>query len=719
MTSPNYATYLHLPELLDLQRPLTPVDQQDLSDSERLFIVVHQASETLLSQVLVDLRHIASGQCGRRCHDRRAQRATRLVGALEGQLKLLHHTLPREDFLLFRHRFGTASGVQSKQFHELFARVRKLTKHGDEDGPAADPELLTALDEAVRRWRHTHIELVAHMLGDRPGSAETSGLRWLAARLDGTSDTTSYTTSYGSSDTASDTASSNAEPSAAEPSAAEQQGACPVAGAGRSTGQQAAGREAEGLRSPQPPTAERQPVTAPQRAAAAGGLGHVVVVGGSVAGLLTAHVLAGHAERVTVLERDQYEDTPGPRAGVPQSRHTHVLLTSGMNALEELLPGLLPALEDAGAPRLAVPGDLGVWQAGQWISRRNPSRPIMTPSRPLLEHHVRRRVLDDPRVHVRTGVEVTGLLGRPGHITGVAVRTRGGDHPARQEIEANLVVDASGRASRTPAWLADLGAPAPAEELVETGRAYATCVFHADHPPEDLDGFYIVPDAGQPLGAIVLPVEGDRWMVTLSGPRGEAPPGDAEGFVEFAGRLPHSAPHKWLRSARPAGRPAGYRHTANRRRRYDRQGQHHTGLLVVGDAACALNPVYGQGLSVAALNAVALRETLAGKRAVPSRTLQRAVFRSARRAWDVATGADSPMPGVTGNAVRSGPAARLLTRYLDRVRAHVPHDPVVCGTQRDVLFLLAPPRTLVTSPRVLRRALLSPAGPARSAPPTP
>ncbi|MCU8596032.1 tryptophan 2,3-dioxygenase family protein, partial [Streptomyces sp. A13(2022)] len=231
MTSPNYATYLHLPELLHLQRPLTPDDQQDLSDSERLFIVVHQASETLLSQVLVDLRHIASGQCGRRCHDRRAQRATRLVGALEGQLKLLHHTLPREDFLLFRHRFGTASGVQSKQFHELFARVRKLTKHGDEDGPAADPELLTALDEAVRRWRHTHIELVAHMLGDRPGSAETSGLRWLAARLDGTSDTTSYTASYGSSDTASDTAPYNAEPSAAEPSAAEQQGACPVAGA--------------------------------------------------------------------------------------------------------------------------------------------------------------------------------------------------------------------------------------------------------------------------------------------------------------------------------------------------------------------------------------------------------------------------------------------------------------------------------------------------------
>ncbi|MFF9688501.1 tryptophan 2,3-dioxygenase family protein [Streptomyces sp. NPDC014623] len=675
MTSPNYATYLKIDELLSLQRPLTPAEQQDLSDSERLFIVVHQASETLLSQVLVDLRHIDAGRCGQQCHAQRLERATRLVGSLEGQLTLLRHTLLREDFLLFRDRLGTASGLQSEQFHELFGLVKRLTQRGGEDRPPADSRRLSGLDDAVQRWRRTHLELVSHMLGDRPGSAETSGARFLAARLDGASTDV--------------------------PAGADRAPAAPP--------RRADAEDVTGSR----------PLPAPAGRAGRSGPGHVVVVGGSVAGLLTAHVLAGHAERVTVLERDQYEEAPGPRAGVPQSRHTHVLLTSGMNALEELLPGLLPALVDSGAPRLAVPGDLGVWQAGQWISRRNPSEPIMTPSRPLLEHHIRRRVLDDSRIHVRTGAEVTGLLGRPGHVTGVAVRDRGGEHHTGQEIEADLVVDATGRASRAPAWLADMGAQAPAEELVETGRAYATCVFRADGPPEDLSGFYIVPDAGQPLGAIILPVEGDRWMVTLSGPRGQEPPNDAEDFVDFAGRLPHSAPHKWLSSARPVGRPVGYRHTSNRRRRYDRLGRDHTGLLVVGDALCALNPVYGQGLSVAALNAVALRKALAGDRTPSANALQRAVLRSSRSAWEVATGADSPMPGVTGNAVRSGPVARLLTRYLDRVRAHVPHDPVVCSANRDVLFLLAPPRTLVTSPKVLRRALLSPTGPASSGLPTP
>ncbi|MET2718076.1 tryptophan 2,3-dioxygenase family protein [Streptomyces harbinensis] len=654
MTSPTYATYLRLDELLALQVPLTPREQRDLSDSERLFIVVHQASETLLSQVLVDLRHLDAGPCGPACRAHRTDRAVRLIGALEGQLTLLRRTLRREDFLAFRDRFGTASGLQSEQFRELFALTARLTGHPDGDRSGA-------LDAAVRRWRATHLDLVAHMLGDEPGTGATSGRRFLASRLENPPDAAPATTPHAAPGTTPDTT-----PHAAPPR-----------------------------------PAPSGPATAP-----AARLGHVVVLGGSVAGLLTAHVFADHADRVTILERDRIEDHPAPRPGVPQSRHTHILLASGIDALTRLLPGLAPELAAAGAPRLAVPGDVGVWQGGQWISRRNPSAPILSPTRPVLEHHIRRLVLAHPAIGLRPGTEATGLLGRPGHITGVTLRERGTGDPAPRELAADLVVDATGRASRTPQWLAALGGTPPAEEVLETGRAYASCLFDGDAPPRGLRGFYIVPEATAPLGAIVMPVEDGRWTVTLSGPRDLAPPNDPGAFVEFAHRLPHPAPHTWLSTAHPAGRPVGYRHTANRRRRYDRLGRDHGGLLVVGDAACALNPVYGQGLSVAALTALALSRALAAPRTPTAHTLQRAVLRAAAPAWDVATGADSPMPGATGNAVRTGPTARLLTRYLDRVRAHVPGDPVVCTANRDVLFLLAPPRTLLTSPRVLRRTLL-------------
>lgn len=422
-----------------------------------------------------------------------------------------------------------------------------------------------------------------------------------------------------------------------------------------------------------------------------------VVLGGSVAGLLTARVLSRHGYRVTIVERDRVD---GGRAGVPQSKHTHVLLTSGLRALEELFPGLTAELVESGGPCLSVPADLGVWQSGRWVSRSHASAPVLTASRPFVEAMIRQKVLEEDEIRVAFGVVATGLRAGAGGICGVALRDRGGD--AGRAVHADLVVDATGRGSRLPEWLAALGAEAPAEEVLRTGRVYATCTFEGAEPDFGLRGFYIVPDARQPLGAIILPAETGRWMVTLSGPPGQAPPTDLAGFVAFAAGLPHDAPHRWLTDAQPVNKPVGYRHTENRRRRYDRPRWSQPGLLVVGDALCAFNPVYGQGLSVAALGAVVLDRAL---REAPSTAhLQRALLRSAAPAWDVAVGADSRMAGASGNARRGGPAHRLLAWYLDRVQARVPADPVVCKAFRDVLFLLAPPSSLLFSGQVLWRS---------------
>jgi tryptophan 2,3-dioxygenase len=183
VTAMTYSKYLHLNELLSLQHPLTPSDQQDLRDSEQFFIVVHQASETLLSQALIDLRHVEANHCSKQCFAQRMERASKLVDALEGQLTLLHQALRPEDFLGFRHRFGTASGMQSTQFHELIDLTERLMTRDVSHGGPEEPRQLVRLSTAVQRWRYTHLKLVQHMIGDLPGSANSSGVRYLASKL--------------------------------------------------------------------------------------------------------------------------------------------------------------------------------------------------------------------------------------------------------------------------------------------------------------------------------------------------------------------------------------------------------------------------------------------------------------------------------------------------------------------------------------------------------
>ncbi|AOS64501.1 tryptophan 2,3-dioxygenase family protein [Actinoalloteichus hymeniacidonis] len=185
MTAMTYPRYLHLAELLSLQHPLTAPLEQDLHDNERLFISVHQMSELLLSQVLVDLRHIKENRCTARCFAHRADRATLMVESLEAHLTLLRETLRPEAFLMFRDRFGSASGLQSAQFQELFRLTDRLETR--ESSLPLEPHRLARLRTAITHWRRTHLGLVKYMIGDLPGSGDTDGVRFLAKRLAGSS----------------------------------------------------------------------------------------------------------------------------------------------------------------------------------------------------------------------------------------------------------------------------------------------------------------------------------------------------------------------------------------------------------------------------------------------------------------------------------------------------------------------------------------------------
>lgn len=318
---------------------------------------------------------------------------------------------------------------------------------------------------------------------------------------------------------------------------------------------------------------------------------HAVVIGGSMAGLLAARAAANHFDRVTVLERDRLPDGPEARKGTPQARHIHVLLTAGRRALEGMFPGLMKELVHAGALDYDAIHDI--------------------------EWGVRRRVTAHDRIRVRPEIDVNGLCfdatGR--RVVGLQIEDRAAG--AAERIDADLVIDASGRGSKTPQWLEAHGFPRPRETVVNGFLGYATrFVRPAAKHTADWKTMYIqtAPPARR-RGGVIASVEGGRWIVTLIGGGKDYPPTDEEGFRAFARTLPDQRFAEAVEAAEPLGPIVGTRSTENRVRHYEELTRRPEGLLATGDAACAINPVYGQGMSAAALGAVELDRVLRSPRA--------------------------------------------------------------------------------------------------------
>lgn len=445
---------------------------------------------------------------------------------------------------------------------------------------------------------------------------------------------------------------------------------------------------------------------------------HAIVLGGSLGGLLAARALAAHYEHVTVLERDRITVDDAPRRGSPQARHAHGLLARGREGLAELFPGLTDGLIARGA----LPGDVGV--QARWFNNGAYQRKVVTGlqgllvSRPLLEAYVRSRLRSVPTVQIEDGCDVVGLTSTDDrrYVTGVRVRHAGAADA--EDRPADLVVDATGRGSRAPAWLATLGYAAPAEERVQVDVMYATR--HYRRQPAHLDGDHaaiIAPSPPGRRGGVILAQEGGRWIVSLAGCLGEQVPTDELGFVEYARSLPAPEIYDVVRNAEPLGEPAVYRFPASHRRRYERLARFPEGLLVLGDAFSSFNPIYGQGMTVAVLEALALRDCLSeGASGLAARFFRRAAA-LVDTPWSIAVGGDLRYPEVVGPR---SPLVRFVNWYLGRLHVAARRRPEPADAFLRVANLAAPPASLL-GPRValavLRGCLAGPArpGPERAA----
>ena len=430
---------------------------------------------------------------------------------------------------------------------------------------------------------------------------------------------------------------------------------------------------------------------------------HAVVLGASLAGLVHAVPLATRFDRVTLVDRDVLPRGVEHRGGVPQSHHIHLLVPGGITRMQALLPGAVDEIAARGGYVIPAPE----WRfnmGGGQLRLEDGSLRVAGATRPLLEAVVRDRVLAMDGVELLDGWSARELTTSDArtHVTGVRLRSQADPHE-HLVLEADLVVDTTGRGSPSPRWLTALGYESPKEERLQVGVHYATRLFHRN--PSDLGGcrhvLVDVPPGGR-RGGVALAVEDDRWQVTLIGMLGERPPTEPDGFRRYAGSLWRDDLHQIVDGATPLDVGAQQAFPSFSWRRYDQLASLPQRYVVSGDAVCSFDPRFGQGMTVALTEAIALGEVLDqhGLEHVGRRVLS-ASQPVVRDAWDLATGADLAHPEVEGP--RPLPW-KLTTAYLQRLLPVAHREPEVAAALIRVVGMIDRPQKLM-APRTLWRVL--------------
>lgn len=422
-----------------------------------------------------------------------------------------------------------------------------------------------------------------------------------------------------------------------------------------------------------------------------------------MAGLLAAAVLSEHYRTVTVVERDALPAGAANRRGVPQGRHVHGLLGRGGHVIDELLPGFLKqwaadggeALDDGNFARFYV--SIGGHLVVRSGITQQPEAVMYLSSRPFLEYQVRRRVLALPNVTLLAGHDVVDLTADPAgtRVTGVTVANR--EAGETRCLTTDLVVDATGRGSRTPAFLERVGYGRPPEDHVTMRTCYASQQLRM--ASEAVEPMVVIgAEIGRNTGMFLSHYEGDHWMFTAWGMLGQEPPDDLPGMIASIEAFAPAHIVAALRRGQPVGEVTRHRMPSSQWRRYDKLSRFPDGLLVTGDAISSFNPVYGQGMTVAALDALALRQTLRGG----TRDLARRYFRTAAKsiavAWRMAAENDLSFPGVTG---KRSLRTRLANRCTDWVLTACESDQLVAERFFRVTNLYDPPSRLARPSFVL------------------
>jgi 2-polyprenyl-6-methoxyphenol hydroxylase-like FAD-dependent oxidoreductase len=434
---------------------------------------------------------------------------------------------------------------------------------------------------------------------------------------------------------------------------------------------------------------------------------HAVVIGGSIAGLISARVLADYFERVTILERDHIELRPAVHKSTPQGNHLHAVQIGGLQVLSELYPGFGEKLHAMGAVSLRLTRDVPIYLpdgvafslTGAVKEPHDLGLQIYSQSRGLLEYCLRQCTLAVPNISAECDAPVVRLIETKGSVEGVFYTS----HGETRSIRCDLVLDCGGRGSRVPRWLVEMGFSAPEETIIGVDFAYSSTKFHvpSDDGPLDRCAAFGGPPPQFTRGAALAQIENDTWLVSLGGRFGDYPPRDEAGFMAFAEGLPTPRLYELIKRAERVDEISHFRFPTSVLRHYERLSSFPEHFLVLGDAISSFNPVYGQGMSSAALQARALAGILE-ERTNSSQGLERiasAFFAKAAEVintpWTLAANFDFAYPQTTG--ARPSMPSEIL-RYFLTLDALTAEDIEVHRTMVEVLGLARPLSALWDEP---------------------
>lgn len=404
-----------------------------------------------------------------------------------------------------------------------------------------------------------------------------------------------------------------------------------------------------------------------------------IVIGGSITGLLTSRILTNYFKQVTIIERDRFSEQPEPRQGIPQSTQLHILLTRGRQIMEELFPGLQAELVAKGAATIDMIGDVKWLNPFGWAVRFPSGLMALSFSRYILDWLIYQRLVAIDGIEFIEQAYVTELIPNSDRNSVIGVKIKQRDSTGQkteQTLLADLIVDASGYGSSAPQWLEALGYKAPEETKITTGMRYASRLYEIPFNFQaDWQGVYLqaAPPQRTSMG-VLYPIENNRWIVGICATSPNLIAKDENVFLEALKYLPSPIIYNAVQQAKPATPISIYHPPGNRLRHYEKLTRQPEGFVILGDAVCSFTPIYGQGMTVAALGVIALDECLtelAQQRSQNllglAKTFQKKLAKINAEPWLAATSQDAKYPSVKGITKAPSIAEKFIGWYIEQV----------------------------------------------------